>query len=207
MKKGNNISVVLGIVIVVLVGVGAFLAGTLVSNKEKPTSNVSNNLLSDEDALQIGEKLYEEGIEAMHLTGFAEEMSSDKCKKLYEETLKIYKEDAKVSFLGGNFDLESNDFGKIEDRFKGDDGNWSCLVAPGRGGDIEYMNEKKLTIDKKEETKITFIKQATYCEDANFEERDDSNLNCLSTVITRDYPFIIEKENGIWKIAQISVVY
>ena len=209
-KKGNSINIFLIIAIILLVCSIAFMVGSILNNNSSSGSSTGSdnkeNLLSDDEALKIGKELYEKGYDALHFYGREESLSAENCEKEYNEVLKIFKKDVKIINLGGYYESENDmNFSSLESHFKNEQGAWDCIAA-ARGGNIEFMAEKELTIEKIEENKISFIKQATYCKDAEYDENDDERQKCLSTVQTMNHKFIIEKEDETWKIAQISSV-
>ena len=185
-KKENGVNLILLIVVILLVAVVAFMAGMLLKNNG---TTGKSNVLSDEEALQIGTELYAKGYEIFGSI-FDEEEYEDgvpeaDCKAKYTEFQKIFTEKSIKTYEG---------------RFKDENGKWLCFAGAGRGGNVEYMDETELIIKKKEENKIIFKKEVKYCEDADY----DDDENCVSKERTEERKFIIEKENGAWKISKIE---
>ena len=211
--KKNNTSTIIGIILIVLliivIGITIFIAYKAITEEDDVVENKeetnTNNLLSDEEALKIGEDLYAKGYNMeFNRTG---EFGLEACRKRYDEAQKLFVKGAKINYTPAYYRQEADiKYSKLESNYYNESGSLDCMKS--RPFPVEfYMSEEKLAIKSKKEKVITFDKVVTYCDKYTYEHLNGKSIDKCTKKVKTTYSFIIEKEQDGWKIARLSITH
>lgn len=159
----------------------------------------SANILSTEEALALGKEKYEvanncywSGVEAN-----------------YGDVIYDIDESGNPYYMITNIDeiksiLINNAFSDFcnEKRIKEKNGKY-YIVAAGRGSDISYLGNE-LKVDNITENKIEFTSIEKYCaNEADWGMYSDASE--VKDITTKEYKFVIVKEDNSWKIDEFTL--
>ena len=208
-KKDRPIGgIILIILLIIAIGTTGYITYKVLT-EDDGTGDISikednnKNVLSDEDALKVGNELYKTGYKLMF--GRESELSMENCKKAYDESQKYFVNGAKVNYTPSYYRSEIDiKYGTVEKNFYNESGSLDCqnIVT----NNTYYIGEENLKIASKKEKIITFDKVATYCDKNTFDHMEEQDLSKCPRKVTTTYKFIIEKEGSDWKISKLSVI-
>lgn len=155
------------------------------------TQNVSG--MAEQEALNIGESLYQKAVDC-YLTNIKTENIKAGASQYVKITNQDALEDIQLVLINNAFQ-KYMDYSSIEER----DGIFYKLDT-GRGSNPAYIGNDRLTINKIEDEKITYMVTVDYTkyDDRGFETDE---------IETEDYDFIVVKDNGDWKVTEFTLPY
>lgn len=150
------------------------------------TQNLS--AMTEQEALSIGQGLYEKAVDCYMMNIKREEGSADYLRITNQEDIN----DIKLILTDNAFKKYTEYYG-IEDR------NGVYYIAnAGKGSDQTYVGNDRLTMNKIEDERITFTVTVDY---------SDDSLAGTEQTKTEDYEFIVVKEDGKWKVESFTMPY
>lgn len=177
-KLSKFIIILLVVILVAVLAIGGFLISNL---NEK-------NVLTNQEALDLGNSKYKEAINSYDKLNFGTIIS------FVNEGLDYY-EITNINEVKGLY--TTNAFSKFSNRVEILERNGSYYGrGPAGGGDISYLGYE-LKVDNISENEITYTVIKKYCaneEDWGLEPEQVQNIT------TKEESFIIVKENNIWKV-------
>ncbi len=177
-----------------------------VSNQNDENSNVTSNtdsninsLLSDEEAMNLGNAQWKYASSAT----FCGEYKYDDNDKSADGIAITNFDEVNSHFTSDNL-IGTEEPKSFKDKetanFVYKNGKYYDPSGCGRGANISYMSTTLKIVDKKE-NEIKFTAVSTYC------SVPVSDSKCTGTTSTKDDDFVIKKENNSWKIARFSLPY
>lgn len=163
------------------------------------TQNQSTNALSTQETLALGNEMYKK----------ANKCYWDGVEGDYGNLIYNIDESGNPYYKITNIDeiksvLINNAFSNFcsEKGVKEKNGEY-YIVAAGRGDDVSYLGNE-LEVDTIAESKIIFTSIEKYC--ANEEDYGVYNdASEVEDIITKEYKFVIVKENGSWKVSEFTL--
>lgn len=192
MKESKNIIIVLLsiILIIVLIFVGYFVWKS--NHKiEEQTSNNNNAIMTNEEAYELGKKMYDKIVnfsykEGKHnsTNGMSEILNISELKEFTtENVLQKYLKTTETA---------------VE---KSNDGSYWGIG--GRGTDISYLNHWTIKVINISENEIKYEVTESYIKDFENYEKSINELN-PDEIENKTNKFTIIKENNIWKISEFT---
>ncbi len=227
MRKNNSLVGVILIILIVIMLIGAalFYTSTIKFNKQensetKTEESTKNSVISNEEAISIGTKLYDKATEIFstwkllpycgytlkevyNIEGITIDTDKDYVKYYPAKynTLNELKKDL-ANYLSNDI-IEKNVNENDTNYYKTKDNKLYCRKTLGNGWVSFYLNNYTMKVTELTENKITYSITSTYAKDiTKCENNDDVGLTKNSckedNIETKDSTFKIEKTNGNW---------
>lgn len=234
MKKNNSLIGVLLIILIVMLLVGAalFYTGTIQFNKQennetKTEESTKKSVVSNEEAISIGTKLYDKATEIFstwkllpycgytlkevyNMDGITIDTDNDYIKyyPAKYDTINDLKNDL-ANYLSNDI-IEKNVNENDTNYYKTKDNKLYCRKTLGNGWVSFYLNDYTIKVSELTENKITYSITSTYAKDiTECENNKDTGLTKKSckedNLETKDSIFTIEKTNSNWVVTNFTL--
>lgn len=210
MKK----NIIIIILLVLVIGLSGYLVYDKLLAEEGKDSNLSEIVLTDEETYNIGNDLYDYGIDVLwckeykYLT-YINELGSNEYKYIDNLGYEILNfEEVKRKFTSDNLVKHSVSEGYTSfdsQIIKSNDKYYDSSMC-GRGADLSYKSTE-LKISKKESNKITFDAISEYCGEYYDYANGPMDFDSCKLMVKRVEEFVIEKEENEWKIDRITLPF
>lgn len=161
------------------------------SNKDEANSNNIEGILTNEEAYKLGEEMYNK------ITTFNIKTEENYDSEMTEKVTNI--SELKVIATGEAFNeaVSTNCIKKL------DDGNYYCIG--GRGSDPTYLDKHSLKVSSIKNNEIKYVVTEYYLK--NIIEDEGKSFNELNDnqIETREYDFILVKEEQLWKVSEYTM--